>query len=289
MGCIFVILTAYCDESGTHGGDGTAANPASPMTVMAGAMATANQWRLFERDFAEIRKRYGFDILHTVDFKRRQREFAGWSIPKMLGFLQEFQSVIGPKRLMENVSFRLDNEAFKSEYHGTEKIRKPRLDTAYGFSLRNCVLHFLLEAERHLGTHKKWPETKLNFVLELGHKHKGDAARIFDEMKKELEREGNHTLGMLTFAAKHEAPPLMIGDFISHATWWMEQVRRSQNLPAEPFFGDKICGESNLTHITYVPGGLSNVKNQLLDRVRSRQRSTSTPVASSTPGRGPLS
>jgi hypothetical protein len=40
---IFVILTAYLDESGTHGD--------SPITVMAGVMANATQWARFEAEF----------------------------------------------------------------------------------------------------------------------------------------------------------------------------------------------------------------------------------------------
>jgi Protein of unknown function (DUF3800) len=44
---IFVILTAYLDESGTHGG--------SPVTVMAGMLANARQWKAFERNFQRLK------------------------------------------------------------------------------------------------------------------------------------------------------------------------------------------------------------------------------------------
>ncbi len=60
---IFVVLTAYLDESGTHDG--------SPVTVMGGMLANALQWTRFEQAFGLIKKRHGFKIFHTKKFKRR--------------------------------------------------------------------------------------------------------------------------------------------------------------------------------------------------------------------------
>jgi hypothetical protein len=42
-----MILAAHFDESGTHGGDGTEANPASATMVVAGMMGTTSQWAHF--------------------------------------------------------------------------------------------------------------------------------------------------------------------------------------------------------------------------------------------------
>jgi hypothetical protein len=48
------IYTAYLDESGTHDG--------SPLTVMGGVLARAEQWRDFEKKFAAVQSEYGFRV-----------------------------------------------------------------------------------------------------------------------------------------------------------------------------------------------------------------------------------
>jgi hypothetical protein len=65
-----VILTAYLDESGTHSD--------SPVTIMAGVLANAEQWTLYEAEFSELKLKHGFRIFHTKKFKRRTGDFKGW-------------------------------------------------------------------------------------------------------------------------------------------------------------------------------------------------------------------
>jgi hypothetical protein len=43
-----------------------------------------------------------------------------------------------------------------------------------------------MEAFRRLGHHKKFGETVLHVIAESGHRHAGDARRVFDEVKAEL-------------------------------------------------------------------------------------------------------
>ena len=73
-GQVFVILTAFLDEAGTHAG--------SPITVMAGVLGTANQWRRFEAELTKLKSRYGFEVFHTKQFKARSGEFRDWSAEK---------------------------------------------------------------------------------------------------------------------------------------------------------------------------------------------------------------
>jgi Protein of unknown function (DUF3800) len=264
-GYIFVLLTAYLDEAGTHGGDGTAKNPASPTTVMAGMMGTANQWRRFEREFDKIRRRYGFKVLHTLDFKRARGEFRGWMPEKQASLLADLLPLIDA--LMEGALFRIDNDTFRADYIGKEKIRKPQLDTVYGFCFRNCVLHFLLEAERRLGSSKQWGDTRINFVLDR-HKNNGDAIRILDEMRTGFADDGNYTIEYISVGNKDICPPLAVSDFLAHTVWSMDQEKRATGLPDEVFFGNSTRGKSNLAHITYTPDGLVNVKARLTERVK---------------------
>jgi hypothetical protein len=133
-----------------------------------------------------------------------------------------------------------------------------------------------------LGHDKRWDEVQLHFVLEAGHKNAGNAQRIFNEIKAESAKVGIHTLATLTFAGKEDCAPLMVGDMLAHTVWSMDQVQRAESSPPEKFFRDSVRRKSNITHITYRPGGLVNVRQALMDRVAARGRKASiTPSAPS--------
>jgi hypothetical protein len=272
---LFVILTAYLDESGTHGGDGSIDNPASPTLVMAGMMGTAAQWVRFESDFAAVRRQYGFKTLHMLDLKKAQKEFAGWDAIKQISFFNDFGRIISSDRIMEGVTFRLDRASYQDEYIA-DRPKKPQLDSAYGLCVRTCILHLLLEAERRLGHDKRWEKVRLHVVLESGHKNSGDAVRVFNDLKAESARANNYTLATLTFAGKKECDSLMVGDFLAHIVWSMDQAQRRQQRSPEEFFGNGTRGKSNITHITYVPGGLGNVREALINRRVARKRPVET-------------
>lgn len=83
---VIVILTAYFDESGTHGG--------SALSVMAGFIGDARQWRKFKKRTSKLFMRFGVDIFHTIDLKRTDKDFEGWKVDRKIKFLDEFQHVI---------------------------------------------------------------------------------------------------------------------------------------------------------------------------------------------------
>jgi hypothetical protein len=68
---LFVIFTAYLDESGTHGG--------SPITLMSAFLGSARQWQNFEKDYVKLRRIYGFSVFHAKDWRDTDGEFEGWS------------------------------------------------------------------------------------------------------------------------------------------------------------------------------------------------------------------
>jgi hypothetical protein len=65
-----MILTACLDESGTH------AN--SPISVMAGYLGTAAQWKRVEADWAALVAKAGVRHIHAVDLFRRTKQFMRW-------------------------------------------------------------------------------------------------------------------------------------------------------------------------------------------------------------------
>jgi hypothetical protein len=83
---IFMVLTGYFDESGTHAG--------SELTLMAGFVGDARQWRKFEKRAGKLFGRFRVDIFHAVDVRRSDKDFAGWSVDRKIEFFDEFQHII---------------------------------------------------------------------------------------------------------------------------------------------------------------------------------------------------
>ena len=67
----YVCLYRLLDESGTHDG--------SPITVMGGLLARAEQWERFEKGFAELQRKHNFKVWHSKKFRQRKGDFKGWS------------------------------------------------------------------------------------------------------------------------------------------------------------------------------------------------------------------
>jgi hypothetical protein len=265
---IFVILTAYLDESGTHG--------ESPHTVMGGMLANAQQWERFEQKFRQIKKRHKFRIFHTKKFKRRDGDFKGWSIEQCLALIADLAPITATA-FTEGVTFLLDNDAYDAEYKSGEQPRKLRLDSKYGLCFRNCLYFFGLEGVKRMH-HRRYPT--LNFVLESGHKNFGDALRIFNEVKAELKANGCDMLGMITPADKDECDPLMMADFLAHTAFTRGSVQLTQPYGKiarpESTIGRK---ETGVTHLEFEPGGLTRLKSTLIEQLKAKGASANRPVS----------
>jgi hypothetical protein len=73
-----MILTAYIDESGTHGG--------SPVSTMAAYLADARQWRKYEKRARKLFARFRVTEFHMVDVRRGDKDFSGWSVDRKIDF-----------------------------------------------------------------------------------------------------------------------------------------------------------------------------------------------------------
>ncbi|MGB6756158.1 MAG: DUF3800 domain-containing protein [Xanthobacteraceae bacterium] len=132
-----MILTAYLDESGTHG--------ESPHIIMGGMLANARQWERFEQNFRRLKKKHGFEIFHTKKFKRRTGDFKGWTHEQCLALVADLAPLTATA-FTEGVTVLLENAAYDAEYKASETPRGLRLDSKYGLCFRNCLLFFALEA-----------------------------------------------------------------------------------------------------------------------------------------------
>ena len=214
-----MIITAYLDESGTHNG--------SPVTVMAGFLGNAEQWESFGRGLRLLQERYGFTVFHATEFKHGRGEFRGWSDIKCLSLVKEM-SELAAKELMAGASMVLDNDDYK-RYQQAPRARKVRIDTAYGLCFRACLVHFL-EILDGVPSNDDQP-TKLHVVVESGHRHFGDADRVFNEVKRAVSALMRKApLGSITSMDKESCQPLMVADFLAHT----EFMQHDKVRPIEP-------------------------------------------------------
>jgi hypothetical protein len=68
------VFTAYFDASGSPD------DPHVHYLTVAGFIATADQWSLFDRRWKKILKKYGVTKLHMKEFSHSQGEFVGWDV-----------------------------------------------------------------------------------------------------------------------------------------------------------------------------------------------------------------
>jgi hypothetical protein len=263
---LFVIFTAYFDESGTHGG--------SPITVMGGVMANVAQWDRFEADFRRLKRRHGFSVFHTKKFKNRTGEFKGWSVPQAHALVADMK-VISAHAFTEGAVMTLDNAAYQKEYLAGEKPRTLRLDSKYGLCFRRCLIHFLTIADKR--RHKSKP-TKINAILEAGHPNHGDAERIFFELKKEFKGTRFDLLDTYGLAEKDECDPLMVADFIAHSSYAVEIKKRDGKVQGQSTRRQERPPQgvgTAITHMSYRPGGLAEFKAKLVEKVNRRRGASS--------------
>jgi hypothetical protein len=168
-GHIFVIVTAYGDESGTHDGpDG------SPIMMLAGWVATLGKWNRFDiawkRAVAHAELRGYFHATEHWDTEASQK-FA------------PLATKLQKKHLLFGYVIELYKESYDKHYVAGNRPRKPQLDTRYSLCFRFLLaflltrLHILLERQG----------ISLNLVLEDGAAGSADSHRVIQLIRKQPE------------------------------------------------------------------------------------------------------
>ena len=246
---LFVIITIYLDESGTHDD--------SPAVSMGGLMANALQWARFETRLEAIRKAHGFEVFHTKEFTQRTGRFKGWKLDQCENLLVDLRALT-KTGLMESVSATVLRSAYKDEYRSGEWPRRVRPDSIYGISFRTCLEHFLLESQRRC---KKPPQ--IHVVLEQGAKNWGDCQRIFEETQVDWP-----VLKTFSAAKKEDCPPLWIGDVLATNTY---RANRDHVLHGVPMaYGEPTPGNVTVLHLHYAPGALATLKQTMIEQHQAK-------------------
>jgi hypothetical protein len=211
-------FTAYFDESGTHAG--------SPVSVMAGFVGDARQWRKFEKRAAKLFRRFRVDVFHTIDVRRTDKDFAGWTVDRKIEFLDEFQHIINDT-LQSGVSSVI-RDADYQYYVDLRWPKKTRHDSKYAIMFRGCLSQII----DSVGNIPNQKEPRLHIVLEDGHTNAQDAGRVYNWAQGRIGQ--SRALAGLTFGNKSNCLPLAAADLFAYSAWGSEVGQKPIGIPREP-------------------------------------------------------
>lgn len=210
-----MILTAYFDESGTHAG--------AEISGMAGFLGDARQWRKFEKRVTKLFKRFRVDVFHTIDVRRSDKDFDGWTVDRKIQFLDEFQHVINDTLESGVASFiRADDYAY---YKALSWPQGTRWDSKYGLLFRACLAQ-IIDTVAEMEIRK---EPRLRVILEDGHNNAGDALRIYNLARKRMGQ--TRALEGLSYDNKKSSLPLAAADLFAYTAWGQEVGQKPIGIP----------------------------------------------------------
>ncbi len=160
------LFTAYFDGSGSP--------DESVALVVAGFIATAEQWIHFERNWNECLNNFGVSSLHMKDFAHSRGEFTSWKgdEEKRQRFLRWLIGIIlaRVRHSFASAVVMEDHRRVDAKYCLSE-FSKP-------YALSGCTC---LTKIRGRATRWKINLDEIQYVFENGDKHKGDLIRAVDE------------------------------------------------------------------------------------------------------------
>jgi hypothetical protein len=168
-------------------------------------------------------------VFHTIDVRRTDKDFAGWTVDRKIEFLDEFHLVIN-ETLESGVSSFLRDDDY-AYYTGLSWPRRARKDSKYGILFRACLsqtIDTVLTVER-------WAdgkEPRLHVVLEDGHKNAEDAVRIYNWAQNRIGQ--SRALAGLTFNNKKSCLPLAAADLFAYTAWGKEVGQRPIGMAKKP-------------------------------------------------------
>lgn len=266
---IFMVLTGYFDESGTHAG--------SELTLMAGFVGDARQWRKFEKRAGKLFGRFRVDIFHAIDVRRSDKDFAGWSVDRKIEFFDEFQHIIN-ETLQRGFASILRNDDY--EYYASLPWPKgARKDSKYGLLFR-ASLSSIADAALTVDRWAFNDEPKLYIVCESGHPNAPDAIRLYNFFRERFQGQSKALAG-LDFKTKEDCLPLAAADLFAYSVYGDETGRKPIGVAKKPSKSDTSY-RGNLYRIVLERQTLDDLYQQAI-AFANVERSSSAPSASQEP------
>lgn len=199
-------MTAYLDESGTHG--------ASAATqVLGGFIATERGWQAYERDLNSLFKQHNVDYFHAIKLRNRKGPFKHLNAATQAIFIHDFFELVH-QHLPYGFAISLAQKDFEEVYRANKDAlpKRFRHDSQYGICFRFCmgVIHTFMKNQPR--------ECPVDVVLESGHRNSGDAVRVYNDAKEEMQRfEQDMIFGSMTVESKKNNLRLTAADALAHS------------------------------------------------------------------------
>jgi hypothetical protein len=202
---LMAMFTVYLDESGTH--------DKSKAVVVAGCIATVNQWTFFEREWREMLEREGISIFHRNDlenFKGEFKEEYGWNPARRARVVRLAQGII--KR---RTNYAICSAVIKRDY---DEIIMGEMRDYYG---RHYYTFCVNDALRLVGNWiRKFSRTEpLNLVFESGAEGIGEVMTRLAEISRSEKLTRLYNFASGTFAKKQDLVQLQAADLWAYETF----------------------------------------------------------------------
>jgi hypothetical protein len=191
------VFTAYYDESGS---------PDALAVVVAGFVASDDQWREFERNWNESLNEFGISHFHAVEFAQSVGEFGKWKGHEKTPVLQlERQRFL--RQLLAHIKLR-------ARFCCSHIVRMADYRKVNGAYFLAAVQPYALCGRTAVASVSAWasrseiPENQIRHVFEDGAKHKGFL------QKRLIKDKGFNPI----FMKKDEAVPLQAADLLAYET-----------------------------------------------------------------------
>lgn len=152
-GDLVAFFSIRLDEAGTDG--------LHDHAVVAGAVATLDQWSGAEAKWSDLLKRHDIAHYHDCDFQDRKHPYRDWGALKTQRFTARQEKIINTGTIF-NIAVAVDRAAHTEAKKKLRGVRGFKADSDYGFALR--IIMF--EACRQLAQIAKEP--RLQIVVEDG-------------------------------------------------------------------------------------------------------------------------
>jgi hypothetical protein len=242
-----MVLTAYFDESGTHGG--------ATASAMAGFVGDARKWRKFEKRVGKLFTRFHVDVFHAIDVRRTDKAFKGWTVDRKIDFLDEFQHIIN-ETLESGVCAVIRDEDYKY-YCDLSWPKGTRRDSKYALLFRACLaqqIDYIMQVP--LGK-----EPRLHIVLEDGHRNAEDVVRIYNWAQGRIGQ--SRALAGLTFTNKKTCLPLAAADLFAYSAWGIEVGQKPLGVPKKPPKSEASY-RNNMFRVPLVRDSLNSLHEQAI-------------------------
>lgn len=224
---LFVHLTAYIDESGTHNG--------SPVTIMAGWIGKAGRWHQFDQRWNRLLSKQGLSYVHAKDLAQGSRLFKDhndWPHDRRNKLFHRFGR-LAFRHALFGLTITLRNNDYDQVYKSPLKRepKKLQLSTAYGI----CFQYFINSTFLHLSELGLNDNLNINFIFEDGHRHADNALQMYQTgFRKYAPKERVEAVKGVSFLNKREFPALQAADFLAYRAFQVEDKGRFEASRGHP-------------------------------------------------------